>query len=126
MRAPSVTILSAYPLQIFCVGYICLQGLNIMEWVSQIGPSFSNGYFVISLIATVMKFDAAIAGILLGLGYQTRTAKDRDIPAFIKTTAEIFIFVAGAFSLTTLIVTFSEMHSNAFGVMWVILLVMIG
>ena len=103
-----------------------LQLVNIYEWINQVGSSLSNSYFVISCVATVFKFDAGLVGLFLSLGYGTRDKKQKDVPSFVKTTSNIFIWMAGAFSLITLIVTFHELHAKAIGVVWVILLVMIG
>ena len=122
----AAAILSALPLRIFCMGFLAIQFLNIFEWVTQIGTTLSGSYFVISIIATFIKLDAGLCGLLMGAFYRQRDLKQRKIPSFIKTTALIMIYVAGAFSVTTLFVTLHEMNTKAFGVVWIVLLAMVG
>jgi hypothetical protein len=121
-----VKIISSLPLKVFSTGYMLVQCVNVIEWVTQIGPSLSNGFMCLSLIAMVLKFDAGICGYLLAMAYSERRSNDRNIPAFVKTMAKIFIWIAGAFSIITLIFTIKEMHQHLFGVVWSILLLMVG
>ena len=94
--------------------------------MTQVGGSLSNAYYVWSVFATVLKIDAGIFGVMLSVLYQTRKPNNRNVPGFISTTAQIFMWLGGALSIVTLIVTIHEMHNNTFGVVWTVLLILLG
>ena len=117
---------AAYPLQLFSIGFILLQALNIYEWLWEIQPHLNTVYLVYAMIATAFKFDLTILGVALSVIYQNRPVEATPISHNVRATVVSFYVLGGLFTLVQLIVTILAMHQYTFSVLWTMLLLMVG
>ena len=117
---------AAYPLQLFSIGFILLQTLNIYEWLWEIQPNLNTIYLVYAMVATAFKFDLVILGIALSIIYEKKPVEATKISENVKVTVKFFYILGGFFTLVQLIITVLAMHQYTFSVLWTMLLLMVG
>ena len=116
---------AAYPLQLFSIGFVILQILNIYEWLWEIQPTLNTIYLVYAMLSTAFKIDLTIVGVVLSLIYKEKLG-GQIISKNIKATVHFFFILGGLFTVIQLIVTVLCMHQYTFSVIWTLLLLMVG